>query len=497
MIDNIRPKYPKSVARGAVIVVGMRWADRLIGITSTVILARLLAPEDFGILAMASLVLALVDALLDLGVNSALIQNASADRDDFNTAWTLRLIQASIAGSLIAFIGAPMAASYFNDHRVIDILYVMSLSVILGGFENIGIVTFVKNMEFGRDFRFFFLRRLIGFIVTISLALSLQNYWAMVIGAFVGRISGVGLSYLLHDFRPRLSLARFSNLWSYSQWMLVRNLGSYGAQQSDKVIVGRRSDAGTLGTYTLADEISAMPTSELLMPLGRVLFPAFVRVAHDQAELRRTFSLAFGVQTLIALPAGVGLALVANTATPLLLGRQWIAAIPFMQILSLISIATALTHGSSYLLMALGKVRLQAILTWLQLVSFLILALLIFPNTPALGIAKLRLFTSTIFMFILITLVLNAVPVLKVSDFIGASWRPAISTSFMTLVIATNPFLTDFPPALSLFFQIVVGAITYTASLFLLWWASGCANGAENYLLEKSGIKSKIEKYLN
>lgn len=493
---SISDKSPRStsVARGAVLVVTMRWTDRLIGIVSTLILARLLVPADFGIVAMASLVVALIDTLLDLGVNSALVQNREADREDFNTAWTLRLLQSAVAATLIIIFGAPLAADYFNDARVVDVLRVMGFAVLLSGLENIGIVAFQKNMEFGRDFRFFFLRRVAGFVVTIVLALWLRSYWAMVLGALAGRIVGIGLSYALHDFRPRFSLARFSRLWSFSQWILVRNLGVYGAQQTDKLLVGRRSDAAMLGAYSLADEISAMPTTEVLMPLGRVLFPAFVRVADKPDELRRAFCLALGVQALIALPAGIGLALVAHIAVPLLLGAQWSIAIPIVQLLALVNVALALTYSSGYLLLALGRVRLQAIISWTQFALLLSLTVLVFPDSNAAGIANIRLIVSVITMVLLLALVLQAVPNLKLTDLLAHTWRPLIASCAMAGLLLMLKLPENWPAVVQLITEIVLGGATYAFAILLLWRISGWCDGAENYLLNTLSIKQRWAK---
>lgn len=473
----------------------MRWTDRLIGIVSTLILARLLVPADFGIVAMASLVVALIDTILDLGVNSALVQNREADREDFNTAWTLRLLQSTLAAILIALVGAPLAIEYFNDPRVEDVLRVMALAVLFSGFENIGIVAFQKNMEFGRDFRFLFLRRITGFVVTIALALWLRNYWAMVLGALAGRVVGVGLSYALHDYRPSFSLAKLPRIWSFSQWILVRNLGIYGANQTDKLLVGRRSDASTLGAYSLADEISAMPTGEVLMPLGRVLFPAFVRVVDKPDELRRAFCLALGVQALIALPAGIGLALVAHTAVPLLLGQQWLAAIPLVQILALMNVAIALTHSSGYLLLALGKVRLQAIMAWVQFALLLTLTVLVLPSSGATGIAGVRLAVSIVAMILLLVLVLQAVPILKLKDLVAHIWRPILATAAMAGLLLTLNLPASWPAAVQLLSEIAIGGTIYALSALLLWRISGHHDGAESYLLETLRIKQRLSHW--
>jgi len=165
----------------------MRWTDKFIGFVSTLILARLLAPEDIGIIAMASLVIGFIDVFLDLGVNIALIQNRNAAPAHFNSAWTLRLAQSATAAVLIV-LASSAAATYFKDARVESVLHVMALGLIVASFENIGIVTFQKEMKFGLEFRFLFSKRIVGFLVTITAAWFLRDYWALVIGALAGRI---------------------------------------------------------------------------------------------------------------------------------------------------------------------------------------------------------------------------------------------------------------------------------------------------------------------
>lgn len=484
-----------SAARGAVLVVAMRWTDRLIGLVSTLILARLLVPEDFGIVAMASIVVGLIDTLLDLGVGSALVQNKEAARDDFDTAWTLRILQAGVA-ALIMWLAAPFAADYFRDPRVSDVIRLMAFGIFIGGFENIGIVAFQKNMEFGKDFQFFFFRRIAGFAVTMALALIFQSYWAMVIGALCGRFAGVILSYWLHDYRPKLTLVCLAKLWSFSQWVLVRNLGGYGQLHLDKFILGRRTDATTLGAYTLADEIAAMPATELLAPLGRVLFPVFVQVADDAEKLRAVFCKAIGVQSLLALPAGVGLALVAEEAVLFLLGEKWRLAIPMVQVLSLISIFNALSYSAAYLLLALGHVRLQALLAWMQLLLLGSLALLIFPDAGVQGITYLRLLTSALGFGAIVILVLHYVKAVRLADFVANTWRPLLATGLMAIVLPSIPRLLWLPQVAHLALLVVAGAIVYSLSVMILWRISGCRDGAETYLLEQSRMKSRFFKLM-
>lgn len=488
MTISTRPAKPVSVARGALLSVAMRWTDRLIGIGSTLILARLLMPSDFGVIAMASIVVGLIDTLLDMGVNLALIQNRDATREDFDTAWTLRLLQTMIAAALVG-LGAGWAADYFHNEQVTDVLRIMAISLLMGGLENIGVVAFQKNMEFGRDFRFFFLRRLAGFIVTITLAYWFRSYWAMVFGTLCARTFGVALSYLMHEFRPRISFRRLGALWSFSQWILVRNLGNYGLLQLDKFLIGRRTSAAVMGGYTLADEISALPSTELLAPIGRVLFPAFVRVADDGDRLRLAFAKALGIQTLVALPAGAGLALVAPDAVHLLLGEKWLAAIPLVQTLALMNIMIALIHSSGYLLLALGKIRIQAIFTWVQLLLLAIAILLVFPAAQAQGIAYIRLGIAAFGVVFFLGMVLYAVPSLRITDYLAQTWRPLLATAAMALLLWHVPIFPEAPLPLRLLAEIGVGGGCYLLVILLLWNLGGRRDGAELYFLELLRIK--------
>jgi len=473
-----------SVAKGAAVVVAMRWTDRLIGIISTLILARLLTPADFGVIAMASIAIALADVLLDLGVNVALIQNSHATHAHYNTAWTLRLLQTSTA-TLILVLSAPLAAAYFQDARVEKVLQVLPFSLMIAGFENIGIVTYQKHMQFGAEFRFLFLRRMAGFITTILLAWLLQSYWAMVFGALAGRTVGVGLSYWLHPMRPRLSLEKFQEIFSISQWMLLRSIGNYLHQNLHKILVGRWTQATTMGAYSLADDISGMPSGELLAPLNRVLFPAFAAAKQDLLELKRLFLLAQSVQTLVAIPAAAGLALVAHEVVLLLLGEKWMLAVPFIQILALVNIVQSLTTSGGYVLIVLGKIGISVIGIWIRVVVFCILALTVISGNDALEIAWLRLFVVAIGVWLSFWLLVRTLPGLRFREIVRSSIRPLLGAAAMAAVLSSGMSDFDLPLGALVALKISLGAVTYAATVLGLWWMAGRPSGAESYLLQK------------
>jgi len=489
--DPLKASRPTTAFRGAFLTVGMRWTDRLLGLISTMILARLLVPEDFGLVSMAMVFAGLVDVLLDLGVGVALVQNSRADSEDFHTAWTLRICQAT-AAAIVLVVSATFVARYYGDERVVSILHVVAITAFIGGFENIGIVSFQKNMEFGRDFQFLFLKRGFAVAFTITAAFVLRSYWALVLGNLVSRLAGVGISYWMSRFRPRISFARFSGVWAFSQWNMLRAIGENLASGVGRFVVGRRADATVLGAYSMGEDIALMPTTELLAPLGRVMFPVFVAAMRNGEELLRVVRLSLSVQALVAVPAGVGVALVARDAMYVLLGEKWLSAAPFAQIIALASIATALAHSAIYMLAALGRMRLLAAYNWSKVVLLVGLVVVIFPDSGARSVALAYLGTSFGGLVAIQILARRAVPGFGGRVMLLGIWRPLLAAGVMTAaVLAISQFLESASPLLRVLVEVLTGVFVYALTIAVLWRIAGSPAGAETYLLDKLAIATR------
>ncbi len=489
---QVNPLAMKSILRGSFFTVAMRWSDRFIGLVSTLVLARLLVPADFGVIAMASVVIALADVIFDLGVYVTLIQSRAPTQEHFDTAWTLGLLQSAVA-AVVVFVAAPYAAEYFREPRVEDVIRVLGLSLLLSAFENIGVVTFQKEMRFGQDFVFMFSKRFCGFVVTVVAAWLLQSYWALVIGTVVGRLMGVAFSYGMHPMRPRLGLRKFRDIMGVSQWLMARTAGSYLESQLHRIVVGRRDDATVLGAYAMAGDISSMPSTELLMPINRVLFPAFVKVKDDLQELKRVFLLAQGVQVLVAIPASAGLAMVAPEVITLMLGEKWLMAVPFVQIFAVAYLASAILSSASYLMITLDHVKALAVFSWMQVGLFAIAVIWIFPSARALEIAWLRLGVSVLSDAVFIWLLLRLFPPLKLLDLARGTVRPVLGV--LAMVVGLHLFGQNVAvqaPWIALVAKSLLGALIYTLVVIGLWWGSGRPSGAEKFILDN--LKKALKK---
>ena len=132
---------------GAILMITMRWAVRLMGLVSMVILARLLTPEDFGIVAMAMVFQALMEGLVNLNVELAIIRNQQAEKAHYDSAWTLGLVQFAVIGAILASL-AGYAAEFYDEPRLEAVIWVAALALFVRGWVNIGVVDFRKDLNF-------------------------------------------------------------------------------------------------------------------------------------------------------------------------------------------------------------------------------------------------------------------------------------------------------------------------------------------------------------
>jgi O-antigen/teichoic acid export membrane protein len=478
------PKAKPNIIHGAFLAVAMRWTDRLIGLISTVILARILVPADFGIIATASIVIALADVLLEMGVYMVLMQTKNPTPAHYDTAWTIRFIQTVIMTAVV-LLAAPLAADYFNNPALTPVIRVLAFTFLLEGLENIWIITLQKDQQYTRDFRFMFSKRFAGFVITVVCAVIYESYWALVAGTLGGRLTGVILSYVMDSRRPHFSLEKFREIFSLSQWVWVQSIAQYFQFRLHEIVVASRESSSVMGTYTLAGQIAAMPTSELLAPLNRVLFPAFVKVKDDLTELKRVFLLAQSVQALIAVPAAVGMTLVAQETVTILLGEKWLPAAQLIEVLSLLGCFTAITSSGFYVLSTLGKFRIIAMYAWIQVAIFAVLAYLAFPEAGADIVARLRLVLGALGLIAFTVFLCRELPGLTASDMARSIVRPAFGAAVMYgAVVAIEPLL-DLPELLVLVIKITTGALMYAVSVLFAWRISGSKPGAESFVLER------------
>ncbi|MDH3944920.1 MAG: lipopolysaccharide biosynthesis protein, partial [Anaerolineae bacterium] len=339
--------------RGSAWMITLRWSIRVIGLLSMVILARLLSPADFGIVAMSMMVVGFVELFSQMGIDLALIRNSQTTRDHYDSAWTLQMFQ-GLALAMVIFLIAPLASAYFAEPRVTLVIQVLALRALITGLENIGIVDFRKELDFARDFRFGVYKKLLAFAVTISLAFVLRNYWALVVGMVFAAVAGALLSYRMHPYRPKIAFGKIREIWSFAQWMLLWRLAFFLNRKIDQFLVGGTYGTSSMGRYYMAAEVATIPTFELVLPLGRGLFPNYAKMIGDPERFASALLRSFGLVAILCAPLGFGLSAVADSAVIIVLGEKWRPVIPLLEWFAIFGVAAALSHLAAIVLFVAG-----------------------------------------------------------------------------------------------------------------------------------------------
>lgn len=467
----------RALAQGSAWMVGLRWSVRGLGLLSTFVLARLLSPGDFGLVAMAMLVVGLVEVFGHAGHQLALIRIARPTRADYDSTWTIGII-VGVAAMLVLWAVAPLTALYFHEPRATWLVRLLALRPLLGALDNIGVVAFRAELQFSREFAFQVLQRVAVMVVTIGGAILLRNQWALVAGILGGQVLGVVLSYALHPYRPRLSLARARGLLSFSGWMLLVNVAQYIHDKADEMVVGGIADAAAMGRYAVASDAGTAPTIEVVLPATRALFPVFARIGGDRVALRAAYLDVFAAACLISVATGTGMALVAGDFVRVALGPQWLQAVPLVRLLAVAGGLYGIMHNGITVLGATGHARLSGLLSasrTLALVPVLIAAGLL-GGVPA--IAAARTLMTLAFIPGICIAIARVLPV-TLGDMFSRSWRPLLAAVAMAVVVLAVQALAPDIPWLRLLLAMGAGALAYVAAVLLLWHAAGRPAGLE------------------
>jgi lipopolysaccharide exporter len=469
---------------GAIWMFAVRWVLRLLSVISIATLARLLDKNDFGLVALASAVIALPAVLTDLGVEQAIICERAPARGIYNTAWTIRAIQLAIAAAAL-YAGGPWIAGFYGDARISPMIQVLSAMVLLKGLENIWTVSFRKELNFRRDFVYEAICKVLAVILTIALAVWLRSYWALVYGQVAAAAVRVVISMFIAPEWPRLTFSHWNSIWSFSQWSLAKGAASYLVQNGDRIILGRLAEAGAVGAYSMGREIAEMPLTEISMPVNRALGPGFSALQNDRPRLIHALTRSIGAVATLAFPIGIGLAVTATQLVPVFLGSGWEEAVPVLQLLSIASTITAIRGVMGNTLAVIGHIRSSAIVMWIRGLLLVAIGIPWSIVAGAQGMAGAFLVSEMITECATVFFYRRHLPLFSMSTLFRALARPALATLTMSAFVMVAGQMPIESQVLLLLSKVTIGALSYGMAIYLLWHRSGYPDGLESLVLER------------
>jgi O-antigen/teichoic acid export membrane protein len=480
------------MVKGSAWTVGVRWAARALGLVSTLFLARLLMPKDFGIVTIGMIVVGTVEVFNQTGQHQAIIRHPAPTRQHYDAAWTIFIILSTILGACV-FFAAPLADIYFHEPSAIAVVRILALKTFITGFENVGIVDFQRDLRFHRQFIYQVIPSVIAFFVTIVAAFALRNYWALVIGILSQEFSRIMLSYILSPFRPRLSLAKAADLWSFSIWTFLKSIAGYLGNQVDKLAIGSFAGAAAMGRYEVAVDVSSSPSQEINNPMISVLFPVMSKVQHDRRKLKELYLTVLYWSVLVCTSTGVGVALVTGDLVDVVLGPKWVDVKPLMPWLALAYCISGIGASTFPTFDTIGKPQISARMQWINVVIFALVmgtCAVFFRSLHTIVVA--RFFILAFLIPVLFVIVARELEI-HAGEFFRVFWRPVLAAAIMSAAVLA---IQSAMPAgiLRLVTTVVAGAGAFVGCIMAVWRLSGCPDGPEKTLWHfLQRIRSKVD----
>ncbi|WDI32331.1 lipopolysaccharide biosynthesis protein [Hyphococcus flavus] len=476
------------VAHGAAWIMGAGLFARLIGALNTIIVARLLVPEDIGIVATATIAMQLLQGVSDIGVAQAVVKFRDADRDDLDTLFTFSLIRGVIIAAIL-FTAAPFAADFYGDPRLFWAFSGIALFPVLLGLVNPKFYEFERDLKFSREFIVVIVNRLVGVAVSLSIAIIFRTYWAIILGLIAGGVVQAVLSYGLRPYAPRFSLKSFRKLIGFSGWLGGVSFMAALNNKLDVPIVSRLVGTSGGGAYFLGFQLSEMVAGQIAMPMTRAIFPGLSEMQGDAARMRGAFLRGVEALGAFAMPAAFGLGFVATDFTYVLLGDKWSAAVPVITFLAPVVGLQSLFFATQAYAVALGLTRLVFLR---ELVFFVVRTPIFIWAVLAHGLTGGVIAAAGAGLF---HVVLNLVLYARASH--RGFWEPLLAARRSLSAIAAmavwflvlRPNFSSFQEMsalLRLLADVLAGAVIYISAIYGLWRLEG----------RPEGIEEKISTYL-
>ncbi len=479
---NVRPK----LFVGAMWLTAARLGTSLLGFVSILFLARLLVPADFGLVALGTTMLNMVNSITSISLSEALIQHRDPTRDHFHTVWTLNLARAAIVAVLFAAAGTPVSIIY-DDPRLTNVMYVLSIGCLLGGLENPRAIMMTRDLVFWQQFMLQISQRVVSFLVAVGIALAYRTYWALLIGTVAGQLVGVLLSYTVLPFRPQLKLKHVRELFSFSMWLSFSRIINTINWNFDQLMIGKFLGKTQLGFYTVGNNLAVIPSQQATAPLTQTLFPAFAKVADQKDRLASAYQAAQTLVTSISLPVGVGMALVADPLVRLAMGEKWMPVVPIIQVLSCVFGFQTVVTLNQPLAMAAGETNLlfrRDVQAFLYRVPMLIVGMYL---GGLMGVVYARAVAGTTGLFLGANVV-SRVTGVSFLEQMRPNFRIFASTLSMAVIVllvgAELPTSFDpFHSFVKIAVMVPVGVASYVATTLGLWAIMGYPKGPETEVM--------------
>ncbi len=330
---NLKDKTISALAWSAVDRIGSRGIQFVISI----ILARLLLPEQFGLIAMLTIFFAIAQTFIDSGFGAALIQKQDADHVDECSIFYFNIFVGFLLAGII-YLSAPYIATFYEQPMLAPLTRFMSISLIVGAFSIIQATLLSKNLDFKTQTKISILAAIISGAIGVYLAYQDFGVWALAVQQVLSGLLQMVMLWFWFAWRPSLvfSFESLHQMFGYGSRMLASGLLDTVFKNLYLIVIGKAFPPAELGYYTRAQGFPEMISLNFSQILSRVTFPVFSSIQYETERLKRAVRKSLTLSALVIFPAMIGMAVVAEPLVLLLLTDKWLPAVPYLQLLCIV-----------------------------------------------------------------------------------------------------------------------------------------------------------------
>lgn len=439
--------------------------SKVVYLLGTLVLGRLLTPNDFGLVAIATVAITTVMTATETGMTNALVQATRRDREHYDVAWTIGLLRGSLVCAVL-FLTAPFVSQIFGDARATSLVRMMAFLPLLNSVNSPRLADLMRDLKFSRLAIVAILAVLVEIGLAVATAASLGGA-AIIVGKLAGAATTAIASYIVAPYKPRFraSFASAGHLIAFGRWLFAIGLTGVIADFFMKVLVARSLSVAGLGRYSLSDRLAETPLQMANESIGAVAFPLYARLKSDPPRLETAIHGHLIGLLFLMLPAT---ALIVGLAQPLVqrvLGEAWVGTAPLI-ILLVLSTACETTFNVVYhLLQALGQGGRLFAAELTQYITYIVALSLLVGPLGLLGIGVARIIMATVVTFA----GYKAAPPMFGAILRRAS-RPALALLLFSALAGTSAWLGAFvvPGTVGVAAGLALGGGSY---LLLVWLA--------------------------
>lgn len=447
-----------------------RMGAQLVAFVVSLILARILSPEHYGLIALVTVITSILNVFVDSGLGTALIQKKNADDTDFSTVFYANIFICIIL-YIVLFFTAPLIAHFFKKLELVSVIRVLGISVIISGVKNVQQAYVSKHLMFKKFFFATIGGAIVSAIVGIVLAVRGFGVWALVLQQLISAFIDTCILWLIVPWRPKrlFSLSRLKSLYSFGWKLLVASLINTIYLDIRQIVIGRGYSSSDLAYYNQGQKFPQLIGINVNSTIDSVLFPVMTEVQQDVLKIKMMTRRAIKTASYIMWPLLLGLAGVSHNVVTLILTDKWLPCVPYLILACFCFGFEPLQTANLNAIKALGR---SDITLKLEIVKKSISTIIIFLTMPF-GVLAIAIGS---FIYTIIATVCNSFPNRKLLNYSYFEQIKDIFPSFfisicMSVLVYFLP-LSTLPTTVQLILQILIGAIFYVSITALLRFES-------------------------